>query len=772
MWKWKEKFDRKHRILAVILLEVLFVVIYSIVVVMRYSSYQSVDFADSDMQLYSEEGSVQEGNYTDVSFAEIKTVVTPAFRLQNGIYYVQASVRGQGPIKGGLIYDRARNGKELVNNDEFRVRPEKESISFRVRVQEDSPMRFKVRLTGDAMEGDYIQLLEVHVIPSKVTCLYRIFCLTMFLLAINLLVWGYCRYYKEWSRKQQVICMVLIAVSVFTSLPFFQEGLVPAVDLMFHLQRIEGVCQGLLSGQFPVRIHPGWLDGHGYAASVFYGDIFLYPSAVMRIVGFTVEEAYKFYMFCVNAMTVAIAFYAFYKMTKDELAAMAGSILYAGNLYRLDCLHQAKVGRCSAMMFYPLILVGFYLLFTEDVDSKEYKRIWVYLTAGFTGLLMTHMLSGLMVAVYAVIACLLMFKRVLRKNTMLELLKAAGGFVLLNLWFVVPFLSYMCSEKLLINSRLNRVIGEEADYYALLEDFTQEGKDLYHLVLERDSMGYALLLLLILYVVTIPLQQKGDSLTLRSRWLFGGTLLTLWVCMKSFPVVEIARLSDIFYKYFKTTQYQIRFMSVTIVFAACMGAVFFAMRLLKDKELWLLAGILLCITVWQNDLYFQDMTAEEVCLDTADLNFYQGKGTTYSVGNAEYLPVNVDRQQLTDAVVGQEGLKIEAVDRKYLSYQMEVNNPTEQEKEIKLPVLYYTGYRAKDMSSHSILTTYMGENGCVTVKVPANYSGRFEMKYHEAWYWRIAEMVSLLTLVIGIYYMNRKGVKGNGDQESDRSVIS
>lgn len=772
MWKWVEKFDRKKVILSFLLLEAAVFAVYSIFVVTGYSSYPSIDYTDADMMLYTVDGDIQEGNYTDTSFAEVKTVVTPAFRLKNGIYHIQASIRGQGPVKGGLIYDQTRNGKELVENNEFRVRPEKENISFRVKIREDSPVRFKVRLTGDAVEGDYIQLLAVHVVPSKVTCLYRIFCLAALFLTADMLVWIYNRCYKKWNGKQQAICWVLTVTAVFTCLPFFQEGLVPAVDLMFHLQRIEGVCQGLLSGQFPVRIHPGWLDGHGYAASIFYGDVFLYPSAVMRIVGFTVEESYKFYMFLVNVMTVAIAFYAFYKMTKDELAAMAGSILYAGNLYRIDCLHQAKVGRCSAMIFYPLVLAGFYLLFTEDVDSKEYKKIWGYLTIGFTGLLMTHMLSGLMVAVYAVAACLVMLKKVLRKATLLELMKAAGGFVLLNLWFLVPFLSYMCSEKLLINSRLGRVIGEETDYYALLEDFTQEGKDLYHLVLERDSLGYALLLLLILYVVTIPIQKKDDSLTGRSRWLFGGTLLTLWVCMKSFPVVEIARLSDIFYKYFKTTQYQIRFMSVTIVFAACMGAVFFAMKLLKEKELWLLAGLLLCVTVWQDDIYFENMTAEEVYLDTVDLNFYQGKGTTYSVGNAEYLPMNVDRQQLTDEIIAQEGLSIESADRAYLSYQLVVSNSTDQEKEIKLPILYYTGYEAYDLDSHAALRTYMGENGCVTVGVPGSYSGHFEMKFHEAWYWRMAEIISLLTLVIGIYYINRKGVRANGNQESDRPVIS
>ena len=771
MRKWKEKLNSK-KVLAGILAEVVLLVVYSIIVIAGYSAYQPLSFTENDMQLYTAEGDVEAGNYTDTSFEGVEAVVTPAVRLKEGVYYIQASLRGQGPVKGGLIYDQPRNGKELFENNEFRVRPEKGQISFRVRIDEDSAVRLKVRLTGDAVPGDYIQLLDAHVTPSKVTCLYRIFCLVVFLLTIDLFVWVYYGFYKKWSKRQQVISIVLVFTALFTSRPFFQDGLVPAVDLVFHLQRIEGISQGLLSGQFPVRIHPGWLDGHGYASSIFYGEILMYPSAVLRMVGFTVEEAYKFYMLLVNAGTVAIAYYAFHKVTKDELAAMAGSILYAGNLYRLDCLHQAKVGRCGAMMFYPLVFAGFYLLFTEDVNSKEYKKIWGCLTLGFTGLLMTHMLSSIMVAVYAVIVCLLMIKKVFRKNTLLELAKAAGGFLLLNLWFIVPFLDYMFSEKLMINAKMGNAVEEGVDYYAMLEDFTQEGKNLYQLVMDRESMGYALLLILILYVVTIPLQNKSDSLTKCSRWLFGGTLLTLWVCMQSFPTVELARISSVIYKYFTMTQYQIRFMSVTIVFAACMGAVFFTMKLFPEKELWILLGIILCITVWQDDIYFQSSVVEDRFLDTADLNFYQGFGPTYSVGNAEYLPTVTDRQQLTDEIVPQEGLAVSAVEREYLTYRITVNNTAAQEKEIKLPILYYTGYQAHDMDSHAALETYMGENGCVTVRVPGSYNGRFEMKFHVAWYWRIAEIISLLTLVIGVYYKNRKGVRVNGNQESDRPVIS
>lgn len=47
-----------------------------------------------------------------------------------------------------MIYDETRNGVE-----------------------------FKIRLTGDAVDGDYVQLLDVRVVSSPLTCVNSLFCL-------------------------------------------------------------------------------------------------------------------------------------------------------------------------------------------------------------------------------------------------------------------------------------------------------------------------------------------------------------------------------------------------------------------------------------------------------------------------------------------------------------------------------------------------------------------------------------------------------------------
>lgn len=749
LWDFENVWVRKRVLLAIVLAEVLFLLCYGVIVVTGFSGREPLSYTADDMQLLHAGGETEAGNYADLSYADVKAVVTPAFGLPDGIYEIQVSFAGRGIVKSGLIYDQSRNGKELFDNDEFFVLPERPDFSFRVKIQEDSPLRLKIRLTGDAVDGDYIQLQGVRIVPSRLTCLYRIFLAAALFGLVDLLVLCYDRYYIKWSGRRKAAFVTLAFTFLLTSVPVFQEGLISGKDVTFHLQRIEGIYRGLLSGQFPVRIQPEWLYGHGYAVSVFYGDIFLYFPALLRMAGFTVEEACKCYLLAVNGATAAIAYHSFRKITGDGLSGMAGTILYLGCPYRLDCLFNIKMGRSGAMMFYPLIVAGFYLLLTEDTDSEEYGGTWKYLTLGFTGLLMTHMLSGLMAAIYAALACLVFCRRVCRKKTLVEIAKAAGSFVLLNLWFLVPFLDYMTGEKLKINASIGAGVEEGTDYYALMEDFAQEGKDLFHLLVDRDSLGYALLFVIVLFVILMLHRKKEDPLVKHGRWILACTLFSLWVCMKSFPVARLAKASELICRYFLLTQYQLRFMSVVVVFASCLGALLFAGYLRGRKEGWLMIGALLCVTVWQCDGYFQTATAEEIFLDAADLNFYEGSNERdFSVGNGEYLPVGVDRSRFTAEVVPQEGVTLGEVEREYLTYRVAAANPSAEEKKITLPILYYTGYRASDMQTNAELVTCMGDNGCVTVKLPGNYDGRFEMKFHEAWYWRAAEMISLLSLIV------------------------
>ncbi len=461
---------------AVIAAEAVFLIVCALCFIKGYTR-EEITFKQEDMQLQDISRNYAEGAYFDSSYTDMKAVVTPKIQLKKGIYFITADYTEKGIAKAGLIYEEMRNGQELVDEDEFIIDPDSNTLSYRVRIPSDSGYRFKVRLTGDMTDGDYVMLSNVSIVSSKLTYIYPIACIMIFFLLVDFLLWGYWKYYRFCRPEQKMVFAILAFMAFLMGLPMYRNGLSEPInmDLKFHLQRMEGLYRGLLSGQFPVRIQPEWLGGYGYASSIFYGDILLYFPAVLRIVGATLQDAYKCYVEAVNIAIVFVSFYAFQKITKNEIAALAGSILYAGSTTNLSLIYTTTmVGGYSALIFYPLIIAGFYEAFTEDVSSEEYHRIWVILTVGFSGLLMTHMISCLIIGAYSVLCCLLMIKKVFRKNTLREFIKAVGATVALNLWFIVPFVHYMFSEQLRINHELGRELGNK-DYYVELSGFIGKG---------------------------------------------------------------------------------------------------------------------------------------------------------------------------------------------------------------------------------------------------------------------------------------------------------
>jgi hypothetical protein len=193
-------------------------------------------------------------------------------------------------------------------------------------------------------------------------------------------------------------------------------------------------------------------------------------------------------------------------------------------------------------------------------------------------------------------------------------------------------------------------------------------------------------------------------------------------------------------------------MSVTVALAACVGALFFAMKIFEPKLIYLLAGLLCCITLVQDFQYFENVQSEVAYLDGIELSSRTGNELyDYGVGNGEYLPIATETTKLTKDIQGSEGLEFDLLSRKYLTFDVEVNNPTEQEQELLLPLLYYTGYRAYDSQSGVRLTAASGDNGRVAVTIPSNYQGTIHVAFYVPWYWRAAEIISLLTLCFIIY---------------------
>lgn len=90
-----------------LLFELLVVLIYGLAAVLTFSGRELV-FEEKEMQLKNQ-SSMPAGNYLDTSYTDTEAVVTPAFRLQKGIYYIEASFARQGIVITPSVFFSSSN---------------------------------------------------------------------------------------------------------------------------------------------------------------------------------------------------------------------------------------------------------------------------------------------------------------------------------------------------------------------------------------------------------------------------------------------------------------------------------------------------------------------------------------------------------------------------------------------------------------------------------------------------------------------------------------
>ena len=66
------------------------------------------------------------------------------------------------------------------------------------------------------------------------------------------------RFSEAVCQQKRLARIGVLAITFAASIPLMTDYLIQGTDMTFHLYRIEGIAEGLKSGQFPVRIQPNW----------------------------------------------------------------------------------------------------------------------------------------------------------------------------------------------------------------------------------------------------------------------------------------------------------------------------------------------------------------------------------------------------------------------------------------------------------------------------------------------------------------------------------
>ena len=91
-----------------------------------------------------------------------------------------------------------------------------------------------------------------------------------------------------------------------------------------------------------------------------------------------------------------------------------------------------------------------------------------------------------------------------------------------------------------------------------------------------------------------------------------------------------------------------------------------------------------------------------------------------------------------------------------------VKNLLQKDAYIELPLLNYKGYSAVSGKEKLLLSS--GDNFRVRVALPEEFEGEIKVFYQEPWYWRLAEIISLITMILFIGYVYKEHRNGESEK--------
>lgn len=549
---------------------------------------------------------------------------------------------------------------------------------------------------------------------------------------------------------------MMMGVVLLSSVPLFHYGIGLGHDLGFHLMRIEGLTQELKRGNFQAYILSDCIDGYGYPVSIYYSNLFLYFPAFLRLLGFGIVDAYKFFVVAVNIATGVIAYKCFSRLFKDNKISAIVTMCYMLAPYRLtDVYVRSAVGEYCSFMFYPVLALAVWKIYGDNCNDSG-KKGWISIAhtslvfaIGMTGLIESHILSTEVTLFFLVIIAVIYVRKTVKLQNMVTYLLAIIETILLNAAFIVPFINYYLNEP----TKIKYIAGGSASIQSdgayvsqLLSVFSGvTGLSQKHSMSGRLQLSVGLVLSVVLILGIILWVKKRCDKAMKVCICLGG--LSLWMSTDLFPWDYLASKFGIF-NMLAQIQYPWRMLGPAVVFLSILlGLIMSKNGMMEMSSEWgkkITVGIYAISLVMA--LFFISSYSDGIgsiidSRDKTDLNM------TSAIMGGEYLPHGSNIDLLDGTVNASKNGRVELISKEGTTVVVDCEELAGIDAgSIEVPLLNYHGYQAIDEDGNEFDISY-GENNVIRFEIPAGYKGRITVQYVVRKLWVIAQWMTIISIV-------------------------
>ncbi len=532
---------------------------------------------------------------------------TPGMLLSEGNYTVTIEYSANSDCRIDIYGDYNANYIETLSASEHQF---VKDFSLTDDAQ-GSKIRFTLPPDGGSLQIDSITILANKPIYNDAIYLTIIYLLFLFCIWLML----YKKVYAKWTHEQLLIYAGLVGLIIITSIPQLRTTLIDGIDLGGQIIRLEGVKDALLEHQFPAILYPRTANEYGELGFI-YPHLFLYPLALLRMMNISISTVYSTACVLSNIISIVLTYIAVKSIMKSNYSALLSVILFAFFPARLATFtHDGSLfGSGFAAMFLALTIAGIYQILFDDTKK------WWFLTVGLTGIFQSHLVTTLIMIFITALIFICFLKKTLYKERLFALGKAAVVFILVNLWYMIPFIYYYATEALGLSA-----LGDTFFTYSFTE-----------LISNTNFLLSAFLLLCGFYYL-IRFRAEKDSYypflavltVIDCILMLALTSILPWEWLRSFSVIH-----------FLTSTLQ--FASRLYIMTELIGAFLFAAAASKwvhtsrGKSIFILATTLLMISISAQSVYSY-MTSSQVLL-TQKIGYLQ------PYIQREYLPPDTENE--------------------------------------------------------------------------------------------------------------------------------
>lgn len=554
------------------------------------------------------------------------------------------------------------------------------------------------------------------------------------------------------KNKNKLIFAILfcIIIAVILYAPYLLTDYINnGTDISYHLSRIDGLATSIKQGNWFPKIYLFKNNGYGYAWPAFYCDIFLIIPALAYNFGLSLINSYKLAMFIPVLLTSFIAFFGAKTISSSKIYPYISAVTFTGcYVFINDIFLRSGLGSVWAWPFLVLVLFGIINLLWND----ENKTVWM-LTAGFTGLALSHNISFFFGVLLFVLVIALNVKTIIKdvkkiKTIIIAALLAFG----LCAYFLIPMLELKLGQAL--------IMDQNYSYEAYKQTFVPLAGTL------KDVMKYFLIIICLAFII-----EKKDKDKRR---------IYLTLCLLIISMFFILASSEYLNLPLTFTQFKSRTLPIARLCYFLPLSLYISLiidKYLNNKIIrYLVIGVLIFSvsnTAYESLKFIESYEIKFDSEDTLDdvLSYYIGYNSTVDTLIIDpdvdwlYLPASLNYDYTAKpCVVSLEERKNITCDVKKNtdgSTEIQWNSANTISNNILFPVSYYKGYKAHlyDVNGNEKLLNVMGDwnTGLVLVNVPEDFrEGRIVVSYDGTKLQLISAVASILTLLGIVFYWIKK----------------